>query len=159
MKYRFFIVLILFSLSSSYAQWLNNTGSPFITNYTPDEYDAHPQTWDIIQDKRGIMYFANVDGVVEFDGLEWRLIELPGEKTCRSLEMDSMGRIFIGSVGELGYLQPDKKGNMQFQSLLHLVPDKHKPFPDIWNVTAYDNKVYFRSYNKIFIYHGDTIRV
>jgi PAS domain S-box-containing protein len=161
MKYRFFIVwtLILFSLSTANAQWLKNTGSPFITNFTPDEYNAHPQTWDIIQDTRGIMYFGNVDGIIEFDGHEWRIIELPGKKTCRSLAMDSTGKIFVGSSGNFGYLRPDEKGNMKFQSLLSFVPDNHKNFYDIWDITILGNKVFFRSYSKIFIYQDDTVKV
>ena len=33
-------------------------GTPLITNYSPDLFNAEPQIWAVIQDKRGLMYFG-----------------------------------------------------------------------------------------------------
>jgi len=52
-------------------------GLPFIRNYSPKEYGAHAQNWTIAQDSRGVMYFGNGIGVVEYDGVSWRLIQFP----------------------------------------------------------------------------------
>ncbi|HNO10424.1 MAG TPA: hypothetical protein PKI67_05820 [bacterium] len=51
-------------------------GEPFIRNYFPQEYRAQSQNWSIVQDHRGLMYFGNNDGVLEFDGIRWRLSPL-----------------------------------------------------------------------------------
>lgn len=32
-------------------------GLPFITNYLPKNYKALPQTWCVMEDNQGIMYF------------------------------------------------------------------------------------------------------
>ena len=56
-----------------------------IRNYSPREYNASPQNWAIVQDKRGVMYFGNNKGkgkgILEYDGVKWRLIGTPNETT------------------------------------------------------------------------------
>jgi hypothetical protein len=43
--------------STSYSQ-INVNGLPFIRNFSPKEYNEHPQNWSIVKDKRGVMYFG-----------------------------------------------------------------------------------------------------
>ena len=52
-------------------------GTTFIKNYSEKEYNAHAQNFYITQDKRGLMYFANNEGVLYFDGIKWESIYLP----------------------------------------------------------------------------------
>jgi len=61
----------------SESQEIKETGRPFITNYAPKLYDGNPQNWCIAQDLRGVMYFGNSDGILEYDGINWRLIKTP----------------------------------------------------------------------------------
>lgn len=61
-------------------------------NYTPKDYDADAQNWAILQDRRGIMYFGNSDGVLEYDGVSWRLIETRNKSVVRSLALDEQNR-------------------------------------------------------------------
>jgi hypothetical protein len=70
------VLIILIPLAAN-AQTRNEAGRPFITNYTPKQYGAHPQNYAIVQDQYGVMYFANGNGVLEHDGATWRLISLP----------------------------------------------------------------------------------
>ncbi|MFK7907564.1 MAG: hypothetical protein AB8B69_20675, partial [Chitinophagales bacterium] len=49
----------------------NNLGMPFIQNYDKKTYKAGTQTWEIQQDKRGILYFANNDGLLTFNSQVW----------------------------------------------------------------------------------------
>ncbi len=150
----FLSLVISFSVS---AQWLENSGSPFITNYNPQQYEAHPQNWDIIQDQRGIMYFSNTSGILEFDGTNWNLTELPHKKSCRGMTIDSNGRIYVASSGEIGCFRPDKEGKMTYHSLNHLIADENKPFYDILDIFMIKDKLYFRTRKKVFTYHSDTI--
>lgn len=43
-------------------------GVPVIRYYLPKEYKAHNQNRAIAEDSRGIMYFGNSGGLLEFDG-------------------------------------------------------------------------------------------
>jgi len=63
--------LIVLLVVSTGAGTLLAQGSFFIRNYPPDEYGAHNQNWAILQDSRGVMYFGNSDGALEYDGESW----------------------------------------------------------------------------------------
>jgi hypothetical protein len=58
------------------------TGLPLIRNYSPREYRAAPDVWAIVQDPRGGMYFGCGNGVLEYDGVSWRLIRMSSGSTC-----------------------------------------------------------------------------
>ncbi len=40
---------------------------PPVTSFTKNDYDAERQNWNIAQDSRGIMYFANTAGLLQYD--------------------------------------------------------------------------------------------
>lgn len=43
---------------------------PLLRNYTPKEYGASYLNWGILQDRRGVLYFANEGNMVlEYDGV------------------------------------------------------------------------------------------
>ncbi len=134
-------------------------GRPLITNYTPKEYNAASTSWWITEHENGIMYFANGDGVLEFDGATWSVIEVPGGNGCRSMIQDDTGKIYIGSINEFGYLEPDERGSMQFISLKHHVPEEDKNFQDVWEIDFFEGHVYFRTSSKIFKWDGQKIKV
>ncbi|HSK14150.1 MAG TPA: hypothetical protein VK907_13110, partial [Phnomibacter sp.] len=128
-------------------------GKPVITNWPPKAYEAQPQNWAIVQDDRGVMYFGNGNGILEYDGVSWRLIELPNKNTCRSLAKDAKGRIFAGGVGIFGYLAPDpglRGGAMRFVSLLPQVPEAERDFADVWESYVVGGTVYFRTNKYLF---------
>jgi hypothetical protein len=37
---------------------------PVLKSYSPRDYNGGPQTWTILQDHRGIMYFGNSSGAI-----------------------------------------------------------------------------------------------
>ncbi|MEP6612534.1 MAG: hypothetical protein ABJA76_11635, partial [Mucilaginibacter sp.] len=54
-------------------------GIPAIKNYSRNDYNAAPEIWDINQDKNGILYFANDEGLLTFDGSYWKTYQLPNK--------------------------------------------------------------------------------
>ena len=130
----------------------HETGLPFIRNYSPKECRQHDQNWAIIQDLRGVMYFGNSSGLLEYDGASWRLIQMPNASTVRSLARDQIGRIYVGAVGEFGYMAPDSIGQMRFVSLLNLVPSPDRTFVDVWRTHVAPEGVYFQTSTQLFRY-------
>ncbi len=130
----------------------NEVGRPFIRNYSPKEYEAHPQNWAIVQDSRGLMYFGNGLGVLEYDAVSWRLIVLPNKSVVRSLDLDEHGRIYVGAQGDFGYLAPDSSGQLQFVSLLQHVPPEEREFTDVWRTFVCKEGVYFQTSTRLFRY-------
>lgn len=116
------------------------TGLPFLKNFSPDEYDAHSQNFDIIQDSNGLMYFANFAGVLEYDGTEWELITTENISMVRSLDIDKKNRIFIGGMGEFGYLHRTSTGKVQYIPLNDSVKT---PDGNVWKALCLENRTYF----------------
>jgi signal transduction histidine kinase/CheY-like chemotaxis protein len=125
-------------------------GLPLIKNYLTSDYNATPQNWAIVKDKRGIMYFANTGGVLEYDGVSWRIIEIKNE-VVRTLAIDEDGIIYVGGIDEFGYLSPDSTGKMEYTSLISLLPEDDKEFGDIWSIWPSGRGVFFQSTSHLFL--------
>ncbi|MCP3682339.1 MAG: PAS domain-containing protein [bacterium] len=137
----------------------NEIGSPFIRNYTPSEYQAYPQNWIVIQDKRGVIYAGNTYGVLEFDGKNWRLIKVSNNSMVRALAMDSKGTIYVGGVGEFGFLASDDSGNTIYVSLLNRLKDKKLLFNDVRVINVTSEGVYFVTNNHVFQWNDVELKV
>jgi len=160
MKKRYFPILVfLFSLLLQKSVAKAEYGTPFIRNYTPKEYGFGSQNWAIAQDNRRVMYFGNSDGVLEFDGNQWRIIKTANNSFVRSLATDSNGTVYIGASGEFGYLYPDSTGLQSYISLLEKLPEEKRKFSNVWNVFATSHGVYFFTEENIFHYHDSIIDV
>jgi len=138
----------------SIPEMLTVGGAPAIRNYSPDEYKAHNQIWAIVQDARGVMYFANSEGISEYDGVSWRLIPLAANTIGRSLAINDEGRIFAGCYGEFGYLAPDTNQQLQYVSLLPHVEEKYRNFTDVWQTISVGDYIYFVTQKYIFRWDG-----
>ena len=141
--------------SSAFSQ---EAGKPFVQNYSSKEYNAHIQNWDIVQDGRGIIYIANGDGILEYDGIAFRLILLPQKKGARSLAIDSLGIIYYGAAYDFGYLSPNSKGELIAHSLSSLVKEEGVNFGTVWEISIHNGTIYFRTYNKLFRYENGNIK-
>ncbi len=158
------IVIFIFSfLTTSFCQNskipINNIGEPFIENFSPEDYNSTYQNWCVNQDKRGIMYFGNDKGVLQYDGLKWRLIKTPNNSIVRSLCIDSTGRIYVAASSDFGYLSTDSSGKFQFVSLLKFLDKNNQDFGDVWDVVATSKNVFFKTQDKIFRWNGSKIKV
>jgi hypothetical protein len=113
-----FVSLILAAASRETfaARGLEN-GRPVIHNYLPTEYQGRDQNMAAVQDSRGLVYFANRDLILEYDGENWRKIPVPNAGFVHTLAIDADDRIYVGGSNELGYLQTGERGERSFVSL------------------------------------------
>ncbi|MCX6604799.1 MAG: hypothetical protein NTV52_14530, partial [Acidobacteria bacterium] len=133
-------------------------GVPLIRNYTPKEYNGRSQVWDMVQDRRGFLYFALGRAILEYDGSNWRRIPISAA-TARSFALDADGRIWVGAAGDFGYLESDSTGTLQFVSLLEKIPPGDRTFDDVWQVLITPKGKFFRSFNKLFRWDGQQMHV
>ena len=103
------IILLLFPLAIG-AQ--NTIGLPETINYSKNQYNAGAQNWDIRQDKQGVIYLANNEGLLTFDGKTWQLFPLPNKTIVRSVLIGEDGKIYVGGQDELGYFSPNSSGKL-----------------------------------------------
>ena len=129
-------------------------GFPFIKNFQPKDYRAHSQNFCIIQDKRGVMYFGNFAGILEFDGETWRIISTENGTRVLSMSMDASGRIYVGAYREFGYLMPDSVGSMKYVSLMDNIKEEDRYFDEVIHTYAAKEGIYFITNNRIFLKKG-----
>ncbi len=152
-KYIFMIFYCFVFVSAVFSQDSNEVGSPSIINYSPKEYNASKQTFAIIQDDRDIMYFGNFQGLLEFDGSSWRLYTVPNKSAILSLAEGAKEKIYTGALGDVGYFLPDSSGQLKFHSLLNFIPKDKRDFSPVWSTCVSNDKVYFQTFNYIFIWN------
>ncbi|MDA3954033.1 MAG: SpoIIE family protein phosphatase [Bacteroidales bacterium] len=146
------LILFLVCLNISLSAQINKNGIPLIKNYSPNDYSAHEQNWAICEDKRGVMYFGNGDqGILEFDGKKWTLIETKNNSFIRTLGVDSSGKIYVGCVDDFGYLSPNKKGKLIYHSL---APEKAQKFQNVWRIYSKNDEVYFCTNQTVYKYRN-----
>ena len=151
-----FIFFTLFSYTQDPVK-VYRQGLPFLKNYSPDETGAGSQNWAVIMDNRGVMYFGNGEnGVLEFDGVNWRNIPISNNSMVLSLGVDNYGKVYIGAVGEIGYLRLDNWGKLQYNSLISKIDTASRSFNNVLKTFAFENYIYFCSPHRIFKYSPDT---
>lgn len=138
-------------LLNSVTAQIQEVGAPFVKNYSPAEYRSHDQNWAIIQDSDGVMYFANNNGILEYDGVSWRIIPVPNRTVVRSLAIDpETGVIYVGAQGELGCLAPDSTGEMVYRSLISKIPNDSRDFVNVWRTYINRSGVFFQTNSHVF---------
>jgi ligand-binding sensor domain-containing protein/DNA-binding CsgD family transcriptional regulator len=137
----------------------NTIALPQIVNYPKDVYQAGTQSWDITQDRNGILYFANNSGLLTFNGHYWHRYTMPNETIVRSVQVAASGKVFVGAQDEIGYFFPGTNGELAYTSLKNLIPAADRNFADVWDISIIGDQVFFRAEDKIFLYKDQTIAV
>lgn len=135
----------------------NTIGLPDVVNYSKKAYGGGLQNWDITQDSSGIIYVANNEGLLSFDGRYWNLHPLPNRTIARSVMVGRDHKIFVGGQDELGFFQPDENGRLRYESLLSKIPGADRSFGDVWDIVQVNQDIWFRSAKRIFKYSGRAI--
>jgi signal transduction histidine kinase len=132
-------------------------GMPLLRHYPPQEYSGGPSVWSIVQDRRGVLFFGVGNAVLEYDGVTWRKIRVPGNG--RSLALDAAGKIWVGTVTNFGWLEPDAHGTLQYVSLVEKIPAEQRRFNDVWQVLPTAQGIFFRSSARLFRWDGQRMQV
>lgn len=135
----------------------NTIGLPQILNFNNSIFQGGTQTWDIKQDSKGRMYFANNEGLLVYDGNYWKLYPQPNKSILRSIALKD-DRIYAGGQDEIGYYAPDKQGVLQYTSLKNLIPRQYATFAELWDIEVYHQSVFFRTWERIFEYRDGAVR-
>jgi DNA-binding CsgD family transcriptional regulator len=137
----------------------NTIGLPNVVNYLKTDYNGGLQNWDIKQDNNKIIYIANNEGLLSFDGTYWNLYPLANKTIVRAICIGDKGKIYTGGQDEIGYFQPDHSGKLIYHSLISYLSKADKSFGDVWDIEYYKNEIFFRSASKIFRCNGNNISV
>ena len=134
------------------------TGLPFIQNYTPEIYQGFNQNWGAVKDSLGVMYFANGNGVLTYDGVNWEIITLPKKEHVKSITIDTANRVYVGALGEIGYLEPNSLGKLEYISLVPKMKSEEKNFSTVWESIATNDGIYFRTAEILYLWTGEEFK-
>lgn len=149
----FFILMFLMSTFLLKGQF----SKPFVKNYTPKDYNAFFQNWDAVQDKKGVMYFANNYGVLVFSGNKWDVIGATNGSIIRSLVLNNEGKVVAGGYNEIGIIESDKQGNPAFNSITTSLAEEFQDFGSVWNIVQLKNSTYFSTDRYILKYENNKL--
>ncbi len=149
-----FVLTAPYALAQSSVSLDAEVGRPLIRNYSPLDYNAHQLNFTAAQDTRGVMYFANGDGLLEYDGASWRFITIHAEARVYDLAVSDNGTVFVGIGDDLGYLAPDIYGRTSFVSLLPYLRERPQETFNTYKVHATTEGIFFNTYTHLLRWDG-----
>jgi DNA-binding CsgD family transcriptional regulator len=131
---------------------------PSVRNFNRKISNAGNQNWHIIQHKNDWMYFANNNGLLEFDGNRWSTYPISNYTNVRSIYYDEQtDRIYAGAFNEFGYYTRNMAGLLEYHSLINRVKQNERNFDEIWNINKLENTIYFQGNKEVFCYKANKI--
>ncbi len=136
-------VLLLLTIYTFTAQGRNtgNLGLPFTKQFKSSDYGASHQNWAIAQGQNGYMYFGNNDGLLEFNGQEWKIYSMPNNSAVRYIHVSTDDKIYVGAFNEFGYFERDEYGSLIYTSLSNEI--KETDIKTVWKIIPYEDAIYF----------------
>ncbi|TDD95588.1 LuxR family transcriptional regulator [Flavobacterium cellulosilyticum] len=105
----------------------------------------------ISQDQNQFIFFANNEGLLEYNGSNWQLYPSPNETIIRSVKVIG-DKIYTGSYMEFGFWNRNSNGLLSYTSLSKPIENRILKEEQFWNILNYDQWVIFQSLNRIYIY-------
>jgi len=131
-------------------------GIPFIHSFTgKDFHQVSNQNWDLVQDSRGFLYFANDYGVLEYDGADWTIIQTPpNHSITRALAFGPEKRLYVGAQDFFGYVEFDRysQHGLRICSLSDSLPPAERNFGNVWKIISHKGAVYFFTWKALYRY-------
>lgn len=150
MKSNFHLVLgflLLFATTNSVAQEL-----PPIQKFTPTDYDGENQNWMISQAPNKFIYVGNNEGLLEYNGADWKMYPSPNNTIIRAVNVIE-DQVYTGCYMEFGFWKRDEFGSLKYQSLVQKFDEQMIEDEHIWNIITYDDWILFQSFNRIYFYN------
>ena len=142
---------LIFSLFLSLASFAQS-GNYFLSHFSPDEERFNIVCFDIVQDNRGVFYFATQAGILQFDGRNWDIITTIG--TIYSIARADNGEIYVAGSAGFGKISRDEYGMEIYQPLYQQDDGKY-----IFQIITKSDVVYFLSEQNLFSYELTTGKI
>ncbi len=117
-------------------------GRPVIRDFRPTEYRGHPQVFGLSHGPRQFLYFANQEGIIEFDGARWTHHAMPSAQVYETATGPD-GRIWAGGNDELGYFTKEAGGKLTYHSIRAQLPPEAKPWDRTTGLLIHQGVVHF----------------
>ncbi|WP_027395387.1 hypothetical protein [Aquimarina latercula] len=152
------ICFLLFLLQFlSFSQSIENKILPKITHYDTKNMGFGAQSWDIEQDENGIIYIANENKVLIFDGSEWNSVATNNAMVNRSLFVKNKDSIYFGADGHFGLLKNQLKNTYDVSLLNNVDKGVSDSAEEYWRIHEINDEVVFQTFGNLYINQGNII--
>ncbi len=134
------VVFIFLTCGNIFAQ----SGNYFLTHYNPGNDNINYLSFDIEQDQKGVLYFANRSGVLQYDGRTWTIVPVNG--AVYDLAVTPGGEVYAAGTEGFGRLTFDKVNHLVYQSASDSLPFSRNVFA----ATAAQQSVFFLNEQHVF---------
>lgn len=142
------IFALLFPFGKAFADWNN-----FIVNFDKSAYGKGAQTWQIAPYNDQYVYFANKNGMVQFDRNTWTIFPMNNFSDVRSiLASTTQKRIYAGGINEFGYYEPEADGRLVYHCMSDSLDSDVRFLGNIWGIHEADNILYIQGDDRVVKY-------
>ncbi len=134
-------------LSSAKADNLEN-GRALVENFTARDYRGKPTLFGTVQDKDGLMYFANYGAIVIYDGHRWEYVPISESPVLQLLPAND-GSMYISPFDDFGRATRDRHGQWQYESFRNRLPAAVRQPGRVWNIVQVGEDIVFSTDNHI----------
>lgn len=127
----------------------SQTGNYFLSHYAPVDEDIDHLCFDITQDQRGVLYFANKAGVLVFDGRNWSMTPTPAP--IYTVAISPTGEVFAGGLSGFGRVH-NTGGENAYEHLSTTIPTATNVFQSL----TVEGKIFFLSSSGFFVINPAT---
>lgn len=131
---------------------VNSQEVPPITNFKATTYQAENQNWEIGQDRNGFIYFANNNGLLEYNGASWHLNPSPNNTIIRSV-FTTGDTIYSGAYMEFGFWARNETGKLDYTSISSTLTEGLIEDEIFWNIVQIKKWIIFQSYDRLYFYN------
>lgn len=125
---------------------------PPIQSFTTDDYKGGNQNWAITQDSGNLMYFANNDGLLRYDGNHWQLYPSPNKSILRSVHAAN-NLIYSGAYMDFGYWKYMPSGELTYYSIVDELGFQMIEDEQVWKIFDYNQFIIFQTLDRLIIYN------
>lgn len=127
-------------------------GRPILRHYAPGEHLRGRASQRVVQDGSGLVYLANDNGLLTYDGAIWANLPLTDDAAgIRQFAVAEDGTVYLAGAGVLGFMRGSGK-EAGFVSLQEELPPGARNIDEMRCAVAIGRTVYFSDDEKILIW-------
>ena len=147
LRFAWHALLVLAALVPAPSPAAEIPGAPLMQVYDAQNTQATPGHLAVATGGEGELYVGSLEGVLQYDGVDWTLTEISGRSPARSLALGADGRIYVGGYDTFGRLARNAEGRLAYEDLLGAagLRDAQRHVGIVWEVLPMAKGVYFRA--------------
>ena len=135
---------------------LNAQEVPEIIHFGKSDYQGANQNWMFAQDCDGLIFVANTDGVLIYNGFSWRLVRIKDNLRPRAVYLGKDCKIYTGGYETFGFIDMSIPANPTYVDISEPVIKNTKE--EIWNIFGNKSEIIFQSFADVYAFDYDTIK-